>query len=145
WDFDFGLNGDNSTNLDSDFPGLGVDPYAIYITANMYDAKERFRYSKVRVFAKREVYEFTNIGWKDFVDFTDATDNKAINVQPAHCFGPTEVEYLISTGASRGNQLTIFTITDPVKASAKLSKKNVNVPAFQPPPHAIQKGGNIPI
>jgi hypothetical protein len=145
WDFDFGLNGNKPNNLDADFPGLGVDPVAVYITANMYDAKERFKYSKIRILSKSELYGFENIGWKDFFNFTDATDKNAINVQPAQSFGPTNVEYLVSSGASRGNQLTIFTITNADKASATLSKKIVNVPPFQNPPHAIQKGGKIPI
>lgn len=144
WALDMQLNNQTAARLFADFPGLGINPQGIYITANMFDGQDRFRYSKLRILKKSQVYSFGNVTWRDFVNLKDAANKIAINVQPVHSFGDTPVEYLVETDAVGGNALTLWTLMNPVTAPA-LQRRRVTVSDYHVPPPAAQKGGGVPI
>ena len=144
WALDMQLNNQSRARLFADFPGLGINPQGIYITANMLDRQEQFQYSKLRILKKSQVYSFADVTWRDFVNLKDAANKIAINVQPVHSFGDTAVEYLVETDAVNGNAITLWTLLHPVTAPA-LRKRRIAVSDYQAPPSAAQKGGGVPI
>lgn len=143
WALDMQLNNLTQTHTEADFPGLGVDPQAIYITANMYVGDtDTYAYAKVRILKKSQVYASKPVTWHDFINLKEISGQKAINVQPAHCFDNTAVEYLVETNAVSGNKVTLFTIKNPV-TTPQISKRGITVSAYSVPPGAAQKGGPL--
>lgn len=145
WALNMALNGGAKTPFFADYPGLGLDQQAIYMTANMANWDYRFQYAKIRVLKKSEVYKFGKVKWHDFFKLADATGAKAISIQPAQSFGTAPVEYLLSSTATGGSKLTLWSITNPTAPSITLNKKEVSVTAYEPPPDASQKGGPLKI
>ena len=140
WSLDMQSTNGNHSQIFADFPGLGIDSQGIYITANMFNRQSQFVYAKLRILKKSQVYSFTGLTWRDFVNLKDSAQKTAINVQPVHSFGPAPVEYMVETDAVSGNKVTIWTITNPVTTPA-LKKRGVLVSSYQVPPGATQKGG----
>jgi len=105
WAIDADLdNGIIQTNNSADYPGLGVDQFNIYITANMFDGNGGAQYGKVWVIPKPQL--LTNPGatitWFEF----DAANRTGFSRQPAHSFGAAAAEYLVSEGSSSQLLLT---------------------------------------
>lgn len=145
WELNMALNGGAKTQFFGDYPGIGLDSQAIYLTANMFSWDFRYQYAKIRVLKKSEVYKFGKVTWHDFFNLTDATGVKAISIQPVQSFGSTTSEYLVSANPAGGDSLTLWTITNPTQPSIALAKTAVSVNAYLPPPAASQKGGPLKI
>ncbi|HSE41757.1 MAG TPA: hypothetical protein VLH08_13420, partial [Acidobacteriota bacterium] len=127
----------------ADFPRMGLDQNAIYLTGNMTEyVSFGFRYAKIRVLRKSQVYQFGKITWKEFARLTDSHGVKAINIEPVTEFGPSNQGYLVSTTPFDGFKVTLWTISSPGTANPSLVKKGVIVSSYQFPPSAIQKGGS---
>ena len=83
-------------NNSADFPGLGVDDFNIYVTANMFSANTS-EYSKVWVIPKAQLLAGANpITWFEF----RAPPGSDFTMQPAHAFGTPPVEYILYEGAA---------------------------------------------
>jgi hypothetical protein len=127
----------------ADFPRMALDQNAIYLTANMTEfGSLGFRYAKIRVLRKSQVYQFRNITWREFARLTDSHGYKAINIEPVLAFGASASGYLVSTTPFDGFKLTLWTIANPGTTNPKISKKGIVVSSYQFPPSAVQKGGN---
>ncbi len=138
---DMGKNGKKNSNNWADFPGLGIDETAIYMTGNMFNfATDDFEFAKLRIVKKDEVYQFGTVHFFDRWNLKDATGRKADTVQPAHSFGATQIEYLVSLDGFGGNKLTLWNVPNPAASRPKLKKKGVNVGDYAFPPDAPQKG-----
>jgi hypothetical protein len=98
WAIDADL--DNNVQLfnnSADFPGLGVDAFNVYVTANMFSGAGVAQYSKVWVIPKAQLLAVPpppTITWFEFrnppgSDFT---------MQPAHTFGAAAAEYFLFEG-----------------------------------------------
>lgn len=82
-------------NNSADFPGLGVDAFNVYVTANMFSASSS-QYSKVWVIPKAQLLAGTNpITWFEF----RAPPGSDFTMQPAHTFGTSPAEYFLYEGA----------------------------------------------
>ena len=105
WAIDADLD-DNAiqTNNSADYPGLGVDQFNIYVTANMFDNTDAGQYGKVWVIPKTQL--LTNpgstIAWFEF----HGPFLSGFSRQPAHTFGTAPAEYLVSEGSSTQLLLT---------------------------------------
>jgi hypothetical protein len=99
WD-KWAIDADRDNNVQlfnnfADFPGLGVDAFNVYITANMFNGANVGQYSKVWVIPKAQLLAGSNpITWFEFrnppgSDFT---------MQPAHTFGTAAAEYFLFEG-----------------------------------------------
>jgi hypothetical protein len=127
----------------ADFPRMGLDQNAIYLTGNMTEyVSFGFRYAKIRVLRKSQVYQFGKISWKEFARLTDSHGVKAINIEPVTAFGPTNEGYLVNTTPFDGFKLTLWKIVNPGSANPNLIRKGIVVSSYQFPPSAIQKGGS---
>ncbi|HET6268128.1 MAG TPA: hypothetical protein VFG11_10460 [Acidobacteriota bacterium] len=144
WELNMSLNGQAKTGLYADYPGVGLDPQAIYLTGNMANFQNRFQYAKIRVLKKSEVYKFGKLTWHDFFNLTDANGVKAISIQPAMTVGAATSEFLLSSNPTKGAPLTLWNITNPT-TNPVLSKKAVPVTTYSVPPDAPQKGGPLKI
>lgn len=142
WALDMQLNGDFRTDLWADFPRLGLDQKGIYLTADMTRfVSFKTRYAKIRILNKAKVYSFQKIGWHDFWELVDGSDNYAIHIEPAQTFGPAPAEYLVNTNFDSGNVITLWTITGANSSTPQLSKTPIPVSTYHAPPFAAQKGG----
>jgi hypothetical protein len=80
----------------ADFPGLGVDAFNVYVTANMFSGAGDGQYSKVWVIPKAQLSAGSNpITWFEFRDFLGFD----FTMQPAHTFGTPGAEYFLFEGS----------------------------------------------
>jgi hypothetical protein len=145
WEVNMSLNRKAPTGFFGDYPGLGLDHQAIYLTANLSNWNFRFQYAKIRVFKKSEVYHFGRITGRDFFNLKDSTGQKAISIQPAINFDSAGSEFLVSNNPIAGNKITLWNIINAGKSNVALTQKAVTITGYQAPPDASQKGGPIKI
>ena len=124
WQFDASINGglgqpgSEDTNLWCDYPKLGFDAQAIYVTCNMLTFDTRaFRYSKVRIMSKSQFVNNTSIRWWDFWNLRQGNApiclfdlcDKAFTIQPAQMFGASTAdgEFLVNAHSQGGNASTL--------------------------------------
>ena len=145
--FDMQITGDKRDDFWADFPRMGFDENAIYLTGNMHEFGRllRFRYAKIRVLPKAQVYKFGAVSWKEFAHLTDANNFKAIDIEPVMAFGTTGTGYLVNANIVEGTKLTLWKISNPGTTNSKISKKGIAVSSYQLPPDAPQKGGDVVI
>ncbi len=138
------LDGAATTNNWADFPALGVDNQAFYLTANMFEFGGDFQYAKIRVVPKAGPYTGGAAMFTDFVKMKNADGSLCFTIQPCHTFGAPQVQYLVNTGFPSGNFVTLWHITNPT-ASPTLTSVNVPVSPYDLAPNADQQGGAPPL
>jgi len=133
------VDGTTNTNNWADYPALGVDNQALYLTANMFAFEGNFQYAKIRVVPKVGPYAGQAAPFFDFVRMKNPDNTLAFTVQPCHTFGAPQVEYLVNSPFPQGKTLTLWRITNP--ATPTLSRAQVPISTFSLPPNADQSGG----
>lgn len=133
------------TNNWADYPGLGVDNQALYLTANMYEFGGYFEYSKIRVLSKAEVYSGVLLNFVDVVQLSDSDGQMSFGLQPCHTYGAPQVEYFINSHSPTGttsvvDKLSVWSLTDPF-GKPVLKRRTVRTDQFDLPPYAKQQGG----
>jgi len=137
------VDGRTRTNNWADYPALGVDNQALYLTANMFAFGGNFQYAKIRVVPKAGPYAGQAAPFFDFVRMKNADNTLAFTVQPSHTFGAPQVEYLVNTLFPQGNAVTLWRITNP--GAPVLTRAQVPISAYSLPPNADQSGGVPPL
>lgn len=132
------------TNNWADYPGLGVDNQALYLTANMYKFGGNFEYSKIRVLSKAEVYSGVLLNFIDVVQLLDSDGQTSFGLQPCHTYGAPQVEYFInshspSSTTSVVDKLSVWSLADPF-GTPVLKRRTVKTDQFDLPPYANQQG-----
>jgi len=159
WALNAQLNGSTTTNNWADFPQLGFDTQAIYITSNMFQitGSGTFQYVKLRILNKAELYaggvgSGHTIKWYDFWDLKNPNGSTAFTVIPAKHFrgtGGNPAAYLVNALWPSGNQLTMWTLTNPIGfwsgGSPSLSKVAVACRQYDLPPDGTQSGSSVRI
>ncbi|MBX9944428.1 MAG: hypothetical protein K2Y40_10145 [Reyranella sp.] len=133
------------SNFWADFPGLGVDSQALYVTSNQFAFDGGFQYAKIRVISKVGLYSGGAVPFYDFVRMQNADGSMAFTVQPCHTFGAPQAEYLVNTRFPAGKTLTLWRITNPTAATPTLARQEVAVSPYQLAPNAEQNGGAPPL
>jgi hypothetical protein len=144
YSFDATKDGATSTNNWADFPGLGVDNQAIYLTANMFQFGGNFQYAKIRIIPKAAVYAGAAATFKDLVNMKNANGSTAFTLQPCHTYGAPQVEYLVNSLFPSGNTVTLWKLTNPLTTPV-LTKATISTAAYSLPPNADQKGSTTPL
>jgi hypothetical protein len=146
------IDGNNPTNNWADYPMLGCDTQAIYISSNMFQVGGGFQYPKLRVLNKAELYSGGtgsghNIRWYDFWNLKNPDGSVAFTVQPAVHFrgtGGNPPAYLVNALWPTGNVLTMWTLSNPLalwsSGTSTLAKDAINCRTYDIPPSAIQPG-----
>jgi hypothetical protein len=142
--FDAMRNGNAPTNNWADFPALGVDNKALYVTSNMFAFGGGFQYSKIRVIPKAGPYAGGAAPFFDFSGMKNADNSVAFTIQPSHTFGAPQVEYLVNTGFPSANYLTVWSIVNPTTLPV-LTRTQVAVSPYSLAPNAVQPGGVAPL
>jgi hypothetical protein len=76
----------------ADYPSLGLDERAVYLTYNV-----RAAVGRLLVFAKADLYDDGAAAFFDFPGLKDPDGGDALAVQPCHHFGPTTAAHLVNT------------------------------------------------
>jgi hypothetical protein len=152
WATDAMVDGSNATNNWADYPMLGFDTQAIYISVNMFQVGGGFQYSKLRILNKAELYSggtgsSHSIRWYDFWSLKNSNDSVAFTVQPAAHFrgtGGNPPAYLVNALWPGGNSLTMWTLSNPLAlwsgGTPTLARDAINCRRYDLPPSAIQPG-----
>jgi hypothetical protein len=146
---DAARDGTTQTNNWADYPGLGVDPQALYLTANMFRFNGNFQYAKLRIVPKAGPYSGGPLTFTDFVRLRNRNGTMAFTVTPCHTFGAPGAQFLVnslypSLAAPTQNALTLWMVQNPT-ASPTLTARPVPTSPFGLPPDAAQRGGGTPL
>lgn len=142
--FDATKDGNTPTTNWADFPALGVDNKALYITANMFKFGGGFQYAKIRVISKAGPYAGGSAPYFDFVKMKNANNTVAFTIQPCHTFGAPGGEQLVNSAFPNGASLSLWKITFPT-ATPMMTLRTVQTAAYSLPPNADQKGQSTPL
>jgi hypothetical protein len=157
WALDDSLNGSTATNNWGDYPMLGFDTQAIYVSFNMFQIGGGYQYSKLRILNKAELYAggsgpSHNIRWFDYWNLKDGAGNVTFTVQPCSHFrgaGGNPPAYFVNGKYGPGSTLTLWELGNPLGfwhgAAATLTRTDINCRAYDLPPNAEQKGSTNPI
>lgn len=124
-------------NLTAEGLGLGVDYEAIYLTANLFDAKAKFQTALVRILPKSSFLSGGEPEMRDFTNLKNPDGTPAFSLQPAHTFGTPGVEYLLNA-TSDGRSLTQWNLTQPLSEKPLLTQRTVPTVHYQLAPDAVQ-------
>lgn len=138
------VDGNTMTNNWADFPALGVDANALYITSNQFAFGGGFQYAKIRVVPKAGPYSGGTAKFFDFVNMKNQNGSTAFTIQPCHTFGAPQVEYLVNSAFPSGNFVTVWRIVMS-GSTFILSRTQVSTSSYALPPNAAQKGNNAPL
>jgi len=153
WATDARFDGGNATNNWADYPMLGFDTRAIYVSTNQFGFSGGFAYAKVRIFNKAELYAGGvgpghNIRWWDFWNLHNGDNSLAFSVQPAAHFqglGGNPSAFLVNSLFPRGSSLTLWTLANPLGlwtgGVPTLTSASVACRSYDLPPGAVQKDG----
>ncbi|MBI1783021.1 MAG: hypothetical protein HYR66_16895, partial [Sphingobacteriales bacterium] len=158
WALDATLDGSTATTNWSDYPCLGFDTQALYITTNQFGFSSGFQYSKLRILNKAELYGGGNganhsIRWYDFWKMKDTNGGLSFTVQPCKHFrgtGGNPDAYFVNTGFGANSFITLWTLANPLAywktgTAPSLTKANIGCRAYDLPPQADQPGSTTDI
>jgi hypothetical protein len=136
------LDGTIKTNNWGDYPTLGVDDKALYITANMFVFNGNFAYAKIRIIDKTGPYAGNPVSFTDIPNLKDPNNVSAFTVQPCHTYGPNpQSQYFVSAVFPGSDELVLWTLTNPLATPPTIAAQTVPVSKYNVPPKAQQQGG----
>jgi len=153
WATDATVDASTRTNNWSDFPMLGFDTRAIYVSTNQFGFSAGFSYAKVRIFNKAEMYAggvgtSHNIRWWDFWGLRNPDNSLAFSIQPASHFqglGGDPSAFLVNSLFPSGSSLTLWTLANPLGmwtgGAPSLSRVAISCRSYDLPPGAVQRDG----
>lgn len=153
WSTDATANGATATGNWSDYPMLGFDSQAIYVSTNQFAFGGGFAYAKLRIFNKAELYGGGvggghTIRWWDFWGLKNPDGSAAFSVQPACHFqgvGGNPRAYLVNSLFPSGSSLTLWTLSNALGlwsgGAPTLAATAVPCRSYNLPPGAVQKDG----
>jgi hypothetical protein len=136
-------DGGTATDNWADYPALGMDSHAYYLTANMFKFGGNFQYAKLRVLNKTPLLSGGSLTWWDIVRLKNGDGSLAFAVQPCQTYGAPQNEYLVNsyfTASATQKQLTLWTVSNPT-GTPSASGRTVTTAPFGQPPKADQQGG----
>ncbi len=139
---DWTLDGSTKTSNWGDFPSFGYSDSAIFIGANQYSFSNSYKYSKVRVLSKAQLYSGAAATWTDFTNLLNSNGTSAFTVKAGRMLSSSIAEYLLNTAPGGGNFVTLWRI-DNAPAAPTLSRvATVSVGTYAVPPNGRQPGGS---
>ncbi len=152
WALNAALDGSAPTNNWADFTQLGLDTQGIYLTNNMFQVGGAFRYVKLRILNKAEVYAGGAIRWWDFWNLKNPDGSMAFTLQPSRHFrglGGNPPAYLVNAVWPGASRLTLWRADNPIGfwtgTSPSLSRDWISCAAYDLPPDGIQPGTPVRI
>jgi FlgD Ig-like domain/Cep192 domain 4 len=144
WAIPSHLNGTTNSGTFGDYPGLGFDNQALYITSNHFTFPGAYQFAKIRIIGKAQLYANTAgpVTWTDFWNVTDLTGNDVIGIRPCVIHGSPNEYYLVATPRFvTRTYFTLYRLTSPLSAPS-LTAVSVACAAWTAAPNANQLGGS---
>jgi len=147
WWVDLTQDGSNATNNWCDYPHLGYDTNAIYMTCNQFQFNGGFQYAKIRMMLKSQFLNNTCCQWYDHWNLHEGFLNlsTSFTVQPAvmRLAPGTSGEFFADSqgGGGSGSTLQIWQIPDPVNNPGTLNSNSIGITNYAPAPAATQPFG----
>lgn len=146
YDFDATVDGKTPNGLWADYPYLGFDQFAIYLTANMVTWNpQAIQYAKIRILDKGKIYNGLGSAWWDFWDLQSGAPSCGVvqdwSLAPAQVMDTSSpAGYVLNAEACGGNTLTLRRITQPLNwvAGPTLTTELIPVNAYTLPPQVQQ-------
>jgi hypothetical protein len=152
WALDDSVNGGTATNNWGDYPMLGFDTQAIYVSFNMFQIGGGFQYAKIRILNKAELYA-GGVGpnhvvrWYDFWNLKDGAGNIAFTVQTCNHFrglGGNPSAYFVNVKYGAGSTLTLWQLDNPLAlwsgGAPALNRTDISCRSYDLAPNAEQQG-----
>ena len=140
-------NGSTTTNTWGDYPQLGYDDQAIYINSRQFTFSGNYRYNKIRIINKSELYAANGgpFTWTDIWNIRDVGGSNALDViHPVISYDPSNnFAYFVWANRQGANKYVLYKINDPL-GTPTLSGVNLPVPFYGPAPLSNQLGGGNP-
>jgi Bacterial Ig-like domain (group 3) len=146
------IDGNNATSNWCDYPHMGIDADAVYLSCNQFGfprlgkSAGSFQYAKVRIVNKDEFMNAACCNWWDFWNLSDS-GGTSFTVRPAmerftgHGFG----DFWVNTvgGGGSGNKVKVWQLNNPTGCcdgtrSISLAGSEQGVGSFGVPPNASQ-------
>lgn len=142
WLYHFDVTLDNTTQTTNwmDFPGLGYNDNAIFVGGDMYSFSNSYKYSKVRVFSKSQLYSGGPATFVDFVNLLNADGTSAFAPKPARCLTSSSSGYVLNTRPGGGSSVTLWRIDNTPTSPTLTRVATVSVGQYAVPPDASQPG-----
>ena len=146
WALPANVLGDSVTGNWADYEGLGYDENAIYLTSNQWSFSGFFRYTRLRIIPKAQLYANADppgpVTWTDFWDLRDETGLTVPTVRPSIMY-TTAPGYLLvgMPNLTTGSYFAVFAVTDPI-GTPDITVSNFPVTAWTNAPNAGQLGGS---
>jgi hypothetical protein len=135
------------STLWGDFPQIGFDDEAIYISTNNFSFAGVGQYPKIRIISKAELYA-SNAGpltYKDIWNISIPNSGSgAWSLRPSFQYSPAGGHYMIFANSNGGNFYSVYKISN-VLTTPTITGVNISVPFFGPTPLANQLGGGSPL
>jgi len=156
WALNERMDGSTSSTNWADFPQVGLDNAAVYVTTNQFSFSAfTFQYAKVRIIRKSDLYNpaTTTLPYQDIFKLTnaDATCTPASTLQVPHLRGRTQA----GTGAGvminasdtpNATYFTLWQINNPTSNTPTVTRNTLNnVWAYSYPANAPQLGSTVPL
>jgi hypothetical protein len=145
-------DGNTASNNWGDYPMLGFDSQALFISTNQFAFGGSYQYAKLRTLNKSQIYTGAAAQWFDHWNLNDPDAGKAFTIQPCVHFRGTGnmPAYFVNALFPGGNKLTKWTMTNPlgfwgIGGATTLVATSVPCKAYSLPPQAEQSGSLIKI
>ncbi|MGH3814478.1 MAG: hypothetical protein ACRDUV_18830 [Pseudonocardiaceae bacterium] len=147
WALDFAVDGSTPSTNWADYPMLGFDTQAIYITTNQFQVGGGggLSYGKLRILNKSEAYAGSALRWYDFWNLRNPDNSVAFTVQSTMHFrgtGGNPPAYFCNALWPSGTSLTLWQLNDPLAhwrgAAPGLERHAVACRGYDLPPDAEQ-------
>lgn len=143
---DASKDGDKESNNWMDYPMLGFDAHAIYVSMNQFEFNGGFKYGKIRILNKSELYGGESLKYFDFWNLKNPDNSMAFTVQPCcHFRGNGYASaYMVNSIWPGGKKLGMWELKNPlghwVGGKTVLESRWVDCEEYDLPPSAKQKG-----
>lgn len=135
-----------------DYPKMGYDDQAIYISGRQFGFGTGFQYCKIRIIPKSELYDpgCGPVNYTDFWNFRDPA-NAGVRVDgppiaATHLDSTNNIAYfVVDAPYNVSTFITLWTIEDPLSTNPTVSATNIPTTAALEPPDANQLGGGSPL
>jgi len=146
WSLPAGL-GDSATGNLPDYPQLGYDSLAYYVTTR--DFNPAFLYSRVRIIEKTQLFnnDAGPVDWTDIWDFREPDHTWAAldGIRPSIIYGSPGEHYLVNASPyTLGTFFTVWTIHDPI-GTPTITGENIPVVEYLSAGDASQLGGGTAV
>ncbi len=141
WKLDATMDGGTSTNNWADFPSLGYNDNALFITSNQFSFSDGFQYAKIRHIPKSNAYAGGGFVYYDFVNLHNSDGSRAFTVKPAESYSSSPSAYFLNTKSGGWNKVSLWRMDNTGTNSPTLSlQATVSVTSYSAPPPAVQGG-----